>query len=82
MLPLSPLTHEVRGDPIIYCAILCVTLNPQSGDFSGAILEVPFKALLHLIKRTFPDSEFLSRECSNDYFFGRSLVLPWFLLGF
>ena len=29
-------------------AILCIALNPQSGDFSGAILEVPFKALLHL----------------------------------
>ena len=86
MPPLSPLTHEVRGDPIIYCAILCIALNPQSGDFSGAILEVPFKALLHgkmregirevkempiLIKRTFPDSEFL----------GRSLVLLWFILG-
>ena len=25
-------------------AILCIALNPQSGDFSGAILEVPFKA--------------------------------------
>jgi len=29
-------------------AILCIALNPQSGDFSGAILEVPFKALLYL----------------------------------
>ena len=29
-------------------AILCIALNPQSGDFSGAILEVPFKALLHV----------------------------------
>ena len=29
-------------------AILCIALNPQSGDSSGAILEVPFKALLHL----------------------------------
>ena len=29
-------------------AILCITLNPQSGDFSGAILEVPFEELLHL----------------------------------
>ena len=28
-------------------AILCIALNPHSGDFSGAILEVPFKALLH-----------------------------------
>ena len=28
-------------------AILCIALNPQSGDSSGAILEVPFKALLH-----------------------------------
>ena len=29
-------------------AILCIALNPQSGDSSGAILEVPFKALLHV----------------------------------
>ena len=28
-------------------AILCIAFNPQSGDFSDAILEVPFKALLH-----------------------------------
>ena len=68
------------------CAILCIALNPQSGDFSGAILEVPFKALLHggirqgirgekemaiLINSTFCGSEFL----------GSSLVLPWFVLG-
>ena len=31
-------------------AILCIALNPQSGDFSGAILEVPFKALLHGVR--------------------------------
>ena len=79
-------------------AILCIALNPQSGDFSGAILEVPFKALLHgvlsvvgrcslgrnrqgirevkemaiLIKSTF----------SISAFFGRSLVCPWFILGY
>ena len=28
--------------------ILCIALNPQSGDFSGAILKVPSEALLHL----------------------------------
>ena len=28
--------------------VLCIALIPQSGDSSGAILEVPFKALLHL----------------------------------
>jgi hypothetical protein len=27
--------------------ILCIALNPQSGDSSGAILEVPSEALLH-----------------------------------
>ena len=31
-----------------YFFILCIALNPQSGDFSGAILEVPSEALLHL----------------------------------
>ena len=35
------------------CAILCIALNPQSGDFSGAILGVRSVALLHLTKRTF-----------------------------
>ena len=30
------------------CAILCIALNPQSGDFSGAILGVRSVALLHL----------------------------------
>ena len=34
-------------------AILCIALNPQSGDFSGAILGVRSVALLHLIKRIF-----------------------------
>jgi len=28
-------------------AILCIALNPQSGDSSGATLEVPSEALLH-----------------------------------
>ena len=32
-------------------AILCIALNPQSGDSSGAILGVRSVALLHLIKR-------------------------------
>ena len=27
--------------------VLCIALTPQSGDSSGTILEVPFKALLH-----------------------------------
>ena len=31
--------------------VLCIALTPQSGDSSGAILEVPFKALLHLPQR-------------------------------
>ena len=30
-------------------AILCIALNPQSGDFSGAILGVRSVALLHVI---------------------------------
>ena len=34
-------------------AILCIALNPQSGDSSGATLGVRSVALLHLIKRTF-----------------------------
>ena len=47
--------YPVRHYPVVIrlrtrkgCAILCIALNPQSGDSSDAILEVPFKALLHL----------------------------------
>ena len=36
------------GPRSIYSAILCIALNPQSGDFSGAILGVRSVALLHL----------------------------------
>ena len=35
------------GDPVSR-AILCIALNPQSGDFSGAILGVRSVALLHV----------------------------------
>ena len=52
-------------------AILCIALNPQSGDFSGAILGVRSVALLHLTKVLFEVWEF----------FGLSLVHPWFVLG-
>ena len=45
--PLSPLTHEVRVDPIKYCAILCIALYPRTGESSGAILGVRSVALLH-----------------------------------
>ena len=38
---------KLVGDPVGH-AILCITLNLQRGDSSGAILEVPFKALLQL----------------------------------
>ena len=63
-------------------AILCIALNPQSGDFSGAILGVRSVALLHLIKVLFYVWEFLG-SClvlispfgSNDFsFLGSSLV--------
>ena len=39
---------KLVGDPV-GCAILCIALNPQSGDFSGAILGVRSVALLHLV---------------------------------
>ena len=52
--------HPIRHYPIAFRlrdrkgrAILCIALNPQSGDFSGAILEVPSEALLHLRKVLF-----------------------------
>ena len=48
-------------------AILCIALNPQSGDFSGAILEVPSEALLHLIKVLFTTHKKESREDSLSY---------------
>ena len=37
------------GPHNIYSAILCIALNPQSGDSSGAILGVRSVALLHVI---------------------------------
>ena len=37
---------KLVGDPVGR-AILCIALIPQSGDSSGAILEVPSEALLH-----------------------------------
>ena len=50
-------------------AILCIALNPQSGDFSDAILEVPSEALLHLRKVLFREkapeyhSGVIDKEC-------------------
>ena len=49
---------KLVGDPVGH-AILCIALNPQSGDFSGAILGVRSVALLHLIKALFGGWEFL-----------------------
>ena len=68
------------------CAILCIALNPQSGDFSGAILEVPFKALLHGgirrgIREVTETAILIKSTFSILLFFGSSLVLLWFLLG-
>ena len=39
------LTRELSRSSL---SILCIALTPQSGDFAGAILEVPSEALLHL----------------------------------
>ena len=39
---------KLVGDPVGR-AILCIALNPQSGDSSGAILGVRSVALLHVI---------------------------------
>ena len=46
----SALPTHSRGSwgPIIYSAILCIALSPQSGDTSGASLGVRSVALLHL----------------------------------
>ena len=40
-------SERYRPPHNIYSAILCIALNPQSGDFSGAILGVRSVALLH-----------------------------------
>ena len=45
MLKYASIASEPRN------LILYIALTPQSGDSSGAILEVPFKALLHLPQR-------------------------------
>ena len=53
-------------------AILCIALNPQSGDFSDAILEVPSEALLHLRKVLFREkapeyhSGVIDKECISE----------------
>ena len=44
--------------------VLCIALTPQSGDSSGAILEVPFKALLHLPQRE-ERANFKKKDCLN-----------------
>ena len=44
-----PKNQQILGGPIMYCAILCIALSPQSGDSSGAILGVRSVALLHVI---------------------------------
>ena len=55
--PIGGRAYPVRHYPIAIrlrtrkgCAILCIALNPQSGDSSGAILGVRSVALLHLTK--------------------------------
>ena len=69
-------------------AILCIALNPQSGDFSGAILEVPFKALLHgrWNRARYMRGENLKKKPFfrlgvGRFILGSSLVLLWFVLG-
>ena len=67
-------------------AILCIALNPQSGDFSGAILGVRSVALLHgKIRQGIREGEetaiLIKVLFCNLEFFGSSLVHPWFILG-
>ena len=69
------------------CAILCIALNPQSGDFSGAILGVRSVALLHGgigqgIREVKETTILKKRTFRNLVFFGSSLVRLWFLLGY
>ena len=75
--------------------ILCIALFPYYGDSSGAILKVPFKALLHLSEfsrlsvrkigegiREVKETAILINSTFGVWeFFGRSLVLPWFIVG-
>ena len=53
------------------CAILCIALNPQSGDFSGAILGVRSVALLHL-GSSLVSPWYLTRENKGRYKRGKS----------
>ena len=75
------------GPHSIYSAILCIALNPQSGDFSGAILGVRSVALLHGkigegIREVKESAILTKRTFSISAFFGRSLVHPLFVLGY
>ena len=76
-------------------SILCIALLPHYGDSSGAILEVPFKALLHLSEfsrlsvrkigegiREVKETAILINSTFGVWeFFGRSLVHPRFVFG-
>ena len=57
------------------CAILCIASFPQSGDSSDAILEVPFKALLHAKCSTY--ALFLYK---NAFFSKNICVCPFFVV--
>ena len=68
--PIGGRAYPVRHYPIAVrlrtrkgCAILCIALNPQSGDFSGAILGVRSVALLHLTKSLFANTSYIRRSC-------------------
>ena len=87
-------TYPVRYYPIAIrlrtrkgCAILCIALNPQSGDSSGAILGVRSVALLHVIdsgkirglgELGERDGSSYAQSARN---LNKSLTLPTFLKG-
>ena len=56
------LNHASIASRILF--VLCIALTPQSGDSSGAILEVPFKALLHL-PHARNERTFKKKDCLN-----------------
>ena len=75
--------------------ILCIALFPYYGDSSGAILEVPSEALLHLsvfsrsslggIRQSIREGKEKAILIKSTFcilgFFGLSLVHLWFFLG-
>ena len=88
---LTKRTFCERGGKSEFSFILCIALFPYYGDSSGAILEVPSEALLHLsVVGRWNEARYKRRKRDGNLnkstflsfgvlwsFLGSSLVSPW-----